>query len=407
VASNKAWGGLYEISSCLLRGFGFRGGTLDIQARSDTGKRSGNVFPHFWLVVTDLARPGRATLRCVSASSRAPILGQFPAASATSVWFDLACPAANPITISTAAAFFVVISAKSRLPWSQTTASELRHNECSPFHHEGLGIQAMKRTFYFAIVILGFVIPLSVYAQTDDAPVPLGDLARSLRKSKTPEPAPATIIDNENLTQVMQQVQIKRLDGSPVFSIDNASKDFKVTTPDGTCSLSFNANSTALLSVPYVSQDLPESEIAKLDGPAIIDGNSLQVSVHNGSAWNVKEITVGLTIVRHDDAAATAQYEAARLIQASTGLTDSQAATEKHSDLTVLYHLKGSAAPSATIVFRSALEGTPGPDQDWHWAIVQAKGIPPTPSLSSSPELSAAPPISTTAADASSLPTTP
>jgi hypothetical protein len=266
----------------------------------------------------------------------------------------------------------------------------------------------MKRKFYFAIVLLGFVLPLSAFAQTDDAPVPLGDLARTLRKSKTPEPAAPTIIDNDNLTQVMQQVQIKRLDGAPVFSIDSAGKDFKVSTPDGTCSLSFSANSTALLSVPYVSQDLPESEIAKLDGPAIIDGNSLQVSVHNGSAWNVKEITVGLTIVRHDDAVA-AQVDTARLIQASTGLADPPASTftEKHPDLTVLYHLKGSAAPSATIVFRSALEGTPGPDQDWHWAIVQARGIPPPPSLPVSPELSAAPPLSTTSADASSLRTTP
>jgi hypothetical protein len=265
--------------------------------------------------------------------------------------------------------------------------------------YQGPDLQAMKRKFYFAIVLLGFILPLSARAQTDDAPVPLGDLARSLRKAKAPEPAAPTVIDNDNLTQVMQQVQIKRLDGAPVFSIDSAGKDFKVSTPDGTCSLSFNANSTALLSVPYVSQDLPESEIAKLDGPAIIDGNSLQVSVHNGSAWNVKEITVGLTIVRHDDAVA-AQYEAARLIQASTGLAEPQAASEKHSDLTVLYHLKGSAAPSATIVFRSALEGTPGPDQDWHWAIVQARGIPATPSLPPSPELSSAPSLSTTSANA-------
>jgi hypothetical protein len=282
----------------------------------------------------------------------------------------------------------------------------LRHNEYIPFHFSRTDVHAMNRNFYFAVVLLGLMLPAGAYAQTDDTSVPLGDLARSLRKSKTPEPDAPTIIDNDNLTQVMQQVQIKRLDGAPVFSIDSAGKDFKVSTPDGTCSLSFNANSTALLSVPYVSQDLPESEIAKLDGPAIIDGNSLQVSVHNGSAWNVKEITVGLTIVRHDDIAAS-QIDAARLIQASAGLTDPPVSTEKHSDLTVLYHLKGSAAPSATIVFRSALEGTPGPDQDWHWAIVQARGIPPTPSLPPSPELSTAPQLSTTSADASSLPTNP
>jgi len=262
----------------------------------------------------------------------------------------------------------------------------------------------MKRSLYFVIALLGLVFPLTTYAQSDDTAVPLGDLARSLRKNKAPDPAAPTIIDNDNLTQVMQQVQTKRLEGAPVFSIDSAGKDFKVSSPDGTCSLTFNANSTALLSVPYVAQDLPESEIGKLDGPATIDGNSLQVSVFNGSAWNVKEITVGLTIVRHDDAAAT-QFGTAKLIQTSTGITDPAASAEKHSDLTVLYHLKGSAAPSATIVFRSALEVPPAPEQDWHWAIVQAKGIPPTPSLPPSPVLSSAPALSTTpatSADASS-----
>jgi hypothetical protein len=258
-------------------------------------------------------------------------------------------------------------------------------------------IQAMKRKSYFAIVLLGFVLPLSAYAQSDDAPVPLGDVARSLRKSKAPDPAAPTIIDNDNLTQVMQQVQTKRLDGSPLFSIDSAGKDFKMSSPDGSCSLSFNANSTALLSVPYVAQDMPESEIAKLDGPATIDGNSLQVAVFNGSAWNVKEITVGLTIVRHDDQLAS-QFGPAKLIEASTGIADTATPSEKHSDITVLYHLKGSAAPSATIVFRSALNATPSPDQDWHWAIVQAKGVPPTPALPPSPTLSIAPALSTSPA---------
>ena len=253
----------------------------------------------------------------------------------------------------------------------------------------------MKRKFYSAIVILGLALPLGAYAQSDEVSVPLGDLARSLRKNKAPEPAAPTIIDNDNLTQVMQQVETKRLDGAPVFSIDSAGRDFKVSSPDGTCSLTFNANSTALLSVPYVAQDLPESEIAKLDGPATIDGNSLQVSVYNGSVWNVKEITVGLTIVRHDDTAA-AEFGPAKLMQTSTGIGGPAATSaEKHSDLTVLYHLKGSAVPSATIVFRSALEAPPGPDQDWHWAIVSAKGIPPTPVLPPSPVLSTGATLST------------
>jgi hypothetical protein len=260
----------------------------------------------------------------------------------------------------------------------------------------------MKHKLYLAIVLLGLVSPLSTNAQSDDAPMPLGDLARALRKSKPAEPAAPTVIDNDNLSQVMKQVESKRLDGAPAFSIDRAGKDFKVSSPDGTCSLSFSAASTDLLSVPYVAQDLPESEIAKLDGPATIDGNNLQVSVYNGSAWNVKEITVGLTIVRHDDANAD-QFGPAKLIQASAGISDAAVSSEKHSDLTVLYHLKGSAAPSATIVFRSALEGVLGSDQDWHWAIVQAKGIPPVLARAASPIPLTAP----TAPDASAPLTNP
>jgi hypothetical protein len=252
----------------------------------------------------------------------------------------------------------------------------------------------MKHKFCLAMVLLGLVLPLGMNAQADGAPMPLGDLARSLRKSKTPDPVAPTVIDNDNFSQVMKQVESKRLDGAPVFSIDSAGKDFKVSSPDGTCSLTFSATATDLLSVPYVAQDLPESEIAKLDGPATIDGNNLQVSVYNGSAWSVKEITVGLTIVRHDDAIAN-QFGPAKLIQTSTGLADPAVSAEKHSDLTVLYHLKGSAAPSATIVFRSALEGVLGSDQDWHWAIVEAKGIPPLRTGAASPNLLAAPTVPT------------
>ena len=65
-----------------------------------------------------------------------------------------------------------------------------------------------------------------------------------------------------------------------------------------TCDLSFSASATALLSDPYAPQELPEAELAKLDGPATISGDTLQLSVHNGTNWNIKEITVGLTILR-------------------------------------------------------------------------------------------------------------
>jgi len=173
----------------------------------------------------------------------------------------------------------------------------------------------------------------------------------------------------------MDQVEAHRQAGSLMFSFDNAGKTFHVSSPDVTCSLSFNSNATSLLSTPFISQELPESELGKLDGPASIEGDTLQLSVYNGTAWNVKEITVGLTILRRSERQ-TAQYGSARLITAAE-ITPAAAQPEKHSDVTILYHLKGAAAPFKTTVFKETLGATLGPDQDWHWAIVQAKGVPP------------------------------
>jgi hypothetical protein len=79
---------------------------------------------------------------------------------------------------------------------------------------------------------------------------------------------------------------------------------------------------------------------------------------------------VGLTVLRSQEA----HSGSVRLIPASE---TTSLLPEKHPDVTVLYHLKGSAPPSATTVFHETL-GTPlGSDQEWHWAIVQAKGVPP------------------------------
>jgi hypothetical protein len=241
----------------------------------------------------------------------------------------------------------------------------------------------MKRGLFLIIlaIFLGLTLPLRLMAQSDDPDVSLGDLARSLRKSKAP-PEHAEIdhavtdhgvIDNDNLTQVMNQVEAQRLNGRMQFSFDGLGKNFQVSSPDVTCSLSFNAQATALLSDPYVPQDLPAGELAKLEGPATIDGDRLQISVFNGTGWNLKEITVGLTILRSQDTK-TAYFGSAKLIPAAA---ESGVPAEKHSDITVLYHLKGAAAPLTTTVFRETLGTALSSDQDWHWAIVEAKGIPP------------------------------
>ena len=224
------------------------------------------------------------------------------------------------------------------------------------------------------VMLLAMMLPAFAAAQADDA-VSLGDLARSLRQSKTTtEPAPANVIDNDNLSQVIDDVEHFRRTAQPMFSFDGAGKNFQMSSPDGTCSLSFNANATALLSTPYVSQDLPQSELAKLDGPANIHGDTLEVSLHNASPWNLKEITVGLTIVRRPDTSA-ANDGPAKLLPAAAADTFP---AEKRPDSTLLLHLKGSTAPLATTVYQGKLDASLEEGQEWHWAIIEAKGIPPT-----------------------------
>lgn len=239
----------------------------------------------------------------------------------------------------------------------------------------------MIRASYLRLlpVFVALLCPITAVAQYDGG-IPLGDLARSLRK-KEPAAAPL-VIDNDNLSQVMDEVESHRQAGSPLFSVDSSSDRFKMSSPDGTCSLSFNANATSLLTNPYVYIDLPPEELTKLDGPATIDGDILQVTVYNGSYWDLKELTVGVTVVRND----VRQYDrrdeqhaamgSARLLPA---VAESSVPTERPADLTRLVRLTGSAAPMATSVFRAQLEDVITSDQEWHWAIVKAKGVPPTP----------------------------
>ena len=239
----------------------------------------------------------------------------------------------------------------------------------------------MRHKCYLGVflVMLGTLRPVCAAAQSDDQ-ISLGDLARSLRQSKDPKESVAPkIIDNDNLSQVIDDIEKFRLGARPMFSFDGAGRSFQIASPDGTCSLSFNANATALLSSPYVSQALPQSELAKLDGPANIHGDILEVSMYNASGWNVSEITVGLTIVRPADPTA-ADYGAAKLLPA---VVEDAVPADKRSDSTLLLHLKGSAAPFATTVYREKLDATLlgvnlDDGQEWHWAIVEAKGIPPT-----------------------------
>ncbi|PYV58479.1 MAG: hypothetical protein DMG91_04005 [Acidobacteria bacterium] len=116
-----------------------------------------------------------------------------------------------------------------------------------------------------------------------------------------------------------------------------------------------------------------KASLSKLDGPAVINGDALEVSVHNASSWSVTEITVGLTILRSANPANVARTARSKVIWAAdvTPLNP-----QKLSDVTVLHHLKGTVDPSGTAVFRELLNTPVAADQDWHWAIVGAKGLP-------------------------------
>ena len=228
----------------------------------------------------------------------------------------------------------------------------------------------MKTLLQIALMVVVVGSAAILAAQEE---MPLGDLARSLRKTKG---LPShTVIDNDNMSQVMQEVESRKLKGAPAFSIDESGKNLQMSSPDVTCSLSFSAQATPLISEQIVSQELPLSELIKLDGPAAIDGDTLQVQVYNGSGWNVREITLGLTIVRHGADTAAKSGVSAKLVTAATG--SEPVGAEKRSDVTLLYKLSGTAAPFVTTVFKEPLGIPLSVVQEWHWAIVRAKGTPP------------------------------
>ena len=201
-------------------------------------------------------------------------------------------------------------------------------------------------------------------------------MARSFRKKSVTSEA---IIDNDNLTKVVDDAESRRAAGeSPVFTLDSGGKNLHVSSPDVTCSLSFTAKTTSLLSDTLLLDDLPRSELAKLDGPATLDGDSLQVSMHNGTSWELREVVIGLTIVqRSEPGEVSSSYGQARMVPAVANLISQRDSYPKQPDVTLLLKVKGSAAPSATALFRTALNFALFPDQEWHWAIVKAKGIPP------------------------------
>ncbi len=244
----------------------------------------------------------------------------------------------------------------------------------------------MNRTLHRRAACLLFVLlcPFSVAAQSvtsqSDAAVSLGDLARVVRRSKAPVSAPL-VIDNDNLSNVMDEVESHRMSIKPQAPPAPRAREFALSSPDGTCSLSFDAAAASLLAMPFVSEDLPPAELAKLEGPATIEGDSLEVSMYNGSFWKLTEVTVGLTLVRRpvDDGV---YFGSARLMPA---VAEEPETGKKPSELTLVFHLKGPVPSLASNVFHEKLGAPLAADQEWHWAILGAKGIAPVPDTSPTP----------------------
>jgi hypothetical protein len=223
------------------------------------------------------------------------------------------------------------------------------------------------------LVVLGGVLwPSAAAAQNDE--MPLGDLARTVRKNKPVQPE-RPVIDNENLAQAMEEVKRHKSSGDKfVLSIDPAGKSIRAQSPDVTCNLSFNARAGALLIKPVLVEDLPLDELLKLDGPASIQDESLQLEVFNGTEWELREITVGVTLERKAGASAEMAAQA-RVVPAAQ--REAAVTVEKRSDVTLLYHLKATAKAFSTTTFKENIGITPGPDEDWRWSIVEAKGVRP------------------------------
>ncbi|HTR22714.1 MAG TPA: hypothetical protein VMI10_01925 [Terriglobales bacterium] len=238
-----------------------------------------------------------------------------------------------------------------------------------------------KTSIFGLVLVLG--LSAAAFAQEDESPQSLGDVARNLRREKAqqaasaPAPPPTvTVVDNDNLKQVMEDAsRIKPVPADKtVISLSPSGNMMTVSSPDVTCSMSFNSRGSSLVVRPALVENLPLEELVKLDGPAAIHDDNLQVDVFNGTEWALREITVALTLERRpgEDAEVAAR---ARVVPAADG--DAAPAVERHSDVTLLFHLKTETKPFERAALREYVGLTPGADEDWRWSIVEAKGIRP------------------------------
>jgi hypothetical protein len=236
------------------------------------------------------------------------------------------------------------------------------------------------RVLLAAITFMVLASSGRILAQDNSGDVPLGDVARNLRKKNTDN---KPVIDDDNLPQAIERVSNKRGLGSSLrFLMAGDAKGFQVAAPDVTCSLSFTANVKSLLAGQYAEMDLSAEKISKLQAQATIEGDTLTIPVFNGTDWHVSELAVAFTLVRKRGLAGfgIADFTDAadsNLNEVSENDPLEQVRAEKKPDLTLIYRMRAAAPPWERAVFSAPLNMEIASGAEWHWAIVQAKGYPP------------------------------
>ncbi len=155
------------------------------------------------------------------------------------------------------------------------------------------------------------------------------------------------------------------------YIMSGGSKGFLLSTPDVTCSLAFTGNVKSILaSTQYSQMELPTGELSKLEGPATIEGDTLTITLFNATTWHVSEIAVALTVVRKNAASDSGSLPGPDAIL-------QEVRPEKKQDTTVIYKMRAAAPPWMRAAFSAPLNLDLGRGDEWHWAIVQARGYPP------------------------------
>jgi len=238
------------------------------------------------------------------------------------------------------------------------------------------------RTLVVWSALLATLGPARLIAQDDPNQVPLGDVARNLRKN---DKAALPVVDDDNLNQVIEQGDKGDNFGSSLrYVMAGKSSRFQVSAPDVTCSLAFTANVKSLLSSTQYSQmDLSPADLTKLEGPAAIEGDSLTLSLFNATNWHVSEVDVALTVVRKSwsrDASPFSSLDSGADPGSNSVASVNpfqQVRPEKKQDTTVIYRMRAAAPPWSRAGFSAPLDMELAPGDEWHWAIVKAKGYPP------------------------------